>query len=231
VTPGEGIRPLAVRSVVDQVHARLLERIVAGDVPPGSRLPQEALAAEMGVSRTPLREALMRLASEGLVVLEANRGATVARRDFGDMRAAWQARLVLEPAAAALAARNGARNGALPVMREAIEEQRQCVGDVRAAFAANRRFHVGLVDAAANAYLSQLGEILWMPRIGVPFFALQADDPADGRRWADEHSRIADAVEAGDPACAERLTREHIAANTPHRPEHPEAPRQNGPDA
>jgi DNA-binding GntR family transcriptional regulator len=88
-------RQLQIRSVVDQVHADLLERIVAGELPAGSRLRQEALAAELGVSRTPLREALARLVSEGLVELVPNRGATVARRDHADMEQAWRARLAL----------------------------------------------------------------------------------------------------------------------------------------
>ena len=97
-------RQLEIRSVVDDVHEALLERIVAGDLPPGTRLRQEALAEELGVSRTPLREALVRLASEGLVAFMPNRGATVALRDFTDMQQAWRARLVIEPGAARLAA-------------------------------------------------------------------------------------------------------------------------------
>src|SRR4029453_329983 len=90
-------RQLQIRSVVDQVHADLLERIVAGELPAGSRLRQEALAAELGVSRTPLREALARLVSEGLVEFVPNRGATVTRRDFSDMEQAWRARPGVPP--------------------------------------------------------------------------------------------------------------------------------------
>jgi len=74
--------PLQIQSVVDQVYDAVRARILSGDLPRGSRLRQAALADELGVSRTPLREALRRLATEGLVEFEANRGATVADHDM-----------------------------------------------------------------------------------------------------------------------------------------------------
>src|SRR6476659_8328561 len=89
--------PRQIQSVVDQVYEAVRAGILAGDLPRGSRLRQAALAEELGVSRTPLREALRRLATEGLVEFEANRGATVAEHAFSDMRHAWQARLAMEP--------------------------------------------------------------------------------------------------------------------------------------
>jgi DNA-binding GntR family transcriptional regulator len=207
---------LRIKSVVDQVHAELLERIVAGELRPGARLRQEALAEELGVSRTPLREALARLVSEGLVEFVPNRGATVARRDFSDMEQAWRARLVIEPGAARLAAERQERL-AIESMRETVLRQRSVADDVTASFALNREFHLALVAAAGNAHLSQFAELLWLSRIGVPIFAAQARDRAQILAWADEHEAIAEAVAAGSGARAERLTREHIAANPPER--------------
>jgi DNA-binding GntR family transcriptional regulator len=207
-------RQLEIRSVVDQVHEELLQRIVAGELPPGSRLRQEALAEELGVSRTPLREALARLVSEGLVDFAPNRGATVARRDFGNMEENWRARLILEPGAARRAAelRDSAE---IARMREIVRRQRDVADDVTASFSLNREFHLVLVAAAGNALLSQFAELLWLPRIGVPIFARQARDKAQVLAWADEHEAIVDAVAAGSATRAERLTREHIAANPP----------------
>jgi DNA-binding GntR family transcriptional regulator len=207
-------RQLQIRSVVDQVHAELLERIVAGELAPGSRLRQEALAAELGVSRTPLREALARLVSEGLVEFVPNRGATVAQRDFNDMDEAWRARLVLEPGAARLAAE---RRDAEEVerLREAVRRQRAAADDVTASFEVNREFHLALVAASGNAHLLRFANLLWLSRIGVPIFARQARDHAHILAWADDHEAITDAVEAGSGARAERLTRAHIAAYPP----------------
>lgn len=205
---------IEIRSVVDQVHGALLERIVAGELPPGSRLRQEALADELGVSRTPLREALVRLASEGLVEFTPNRGATVARRDFGDMEQAWRARLVIEPGAARLAAERGDA-GAVEHMRESIRRQRAVAGDVTTSFALNREFHLTLVRASGNAHLAQFAELLWLTRIGVPIFVRQAHGRAQILAWAAEHEAIVEAVAARDGARAERLACEHVAAYPP----------------
>src|SRR5918911_3294911 len=95
---------LQVASVVDQVYMAIRERISDGTLPRGGRLHQEDLATELGVSRTPVREALRRLAAEGLVEMHTNRGARVADLDRAAMRAAYEARLVIEPGAARLAA-------------------------------------------------------------------------------------------------------------------------------
>jgi DNA-binding GntR family transcriptional regulator len=207
-------RQLQIRSVVDQVHADLFERIVAGELPAGSRLRQEALAAELGVSRTPLREALARLVSEGLVEFVPNRGATVAQRDFADMEQAWRARLVLEPGAARLAAqRRDARE--VERMREAVRQQREVADDVTASFAVNREFHIALVAASGNPHLLRFAELLWLSRIGVPIFARQARHDSQVSLWAHEHEAITDAVAEGSAARAERLTRAHIAAYPP----------------
>ena len=207
-------RQLEIRSVVDDVHEAILERIVAGELPPGTRLRQEALADELGVSRTPLREALVRLASEGLVEFMPNRGAAVARRDFGDMQQAWRARLVIEPGAARLAAEQGDAD-AIERLRENIRRQRGVAEDVTTSFGLNREFHLTLVRASGNAHLAQFAELLWLTRIGVPIFARQARDREQILAWADEHEGITEAVAAGQAARAERLTREHIAAYPP----------------
>jgi DNA-binding GntR family transcriptional regulator len=95
---------LNIASVVDQVYAAIRERISSGSLARGSRVHQEDLAEELGVSRTPVREALRRLAAEGLVEMRTNRGARVADIDQGSMRGAYEARLVVEPGAARLAA-------------------------------------------------------------------------------------------------------------------------------
>lgn len=207
--------PLQIQSVVDQVYAVVRSRILLGELPGGSRLPQTSLADELGVSRTPLREALRRLSTEGLVVLEANRGATVADHDLNDMLHAWRARLTLEPPAARLAAE--VRDGAeLESMRRAVERQRQVAEDVGESFAVNRDFHLALVKATGNPHLVQFARMLWLTRIGVPIFTGQATDhPEDVRAWADDHDAILAAVSSGRGAAAERLTREHVAAWPP----------------
>ncbi|WP_344615020.1 GntR family transcriptional regulator [Dactylosporangium salmoneum] len=85
-------------TAVDDLVAALRERIVSGQLPPGLRLSQQQLAEDMQVSRTPLREALQRLATEGLVVTQANRGMVVAPASLSDVEGSYALRLLVEPA-------------------------------------------------------------------------------------------------------------------------------------
>ncbi len=195
--------------MVDRVYEALRERISSGVLPRGARLRQEALAAELGVSRTPLREALRRLASEGVVVLEPNRGARVADVGREDMLAAYEARLLLEPGAARLAAER-CDGAAIARMRRAIEEHRRARTRT-SLFAANRAFHLSLVDAAGNDHLSRFAGVLWVARIGAAIYAQQDETADEVAADADAHSGIADAVEHGDGDRAEALTRDHIS--------------------
>jgi DNA-binding GntR family transcriptional regulator len=206
--------PLQIQSVVDQVYDAVRARILSGDLPRGSRLRQAALADELGVSRTPLREALRRLATEGLVEFEANRGATVADHDFADERQSWLARIALEPGAARLAAERRDLE-AIAAMRGAIAAQRAAGGDPSESYDVNRGFHLALVAGAGNAYLSRFAEMLWAPQLGVLIYAMQADDPVQVLSWADEHEQIVNAVEAGDADLAERLARKHVRSWAP----------------
>jgi DNA-binding GntR family transcriptional regulator len=205
---------LEIQSVVDHVYSALRERILSGDLPRASKLRQVSLAEEMGVSRTPLREALRRLAAEGLVDFSPNRGATVSELDFGDMRHAWAARVALEPGAARLAAERRDPDG-IAAMRDAIADQRSAAGERGQSFSANRAFHLALAAASGNPHLTRFAEMLWVPRIGVPIYQAQAAEPAGPTAWADEHERIAAAIEQGDAEAAERLTRAHVAAHPP----------------
>src|SRR5205085_11461958 len=115
---------LNIASVVDQVYAAIRERIASGSLPRGGRVHQEDLALELGVSRTPVREALRRLAAEGLVEMRTNRGARVADVDQGGMRGAYEARLVVEPGAARLAAQRSLEQPQ-PRMPDAVAGQRR----------------------------------------------------------------------------------------------------------
>jgi|TARA_Y100000114_G_scaffold154438_1_gene176472 DNA-binding GntR family transcriptional regulator len=88
-------------TVVDDLVENLRERIVTGALAPGVRLSQQQLAEDLQVSRTPLREALQRLATEGLVIGQANRGMVVAPAPLSDVEDAYALRLLVEPATVA----------------------------------------------------------------------------------------------------------------------------------
>jgi DNA-binding GntR family transcriptional regulator len=202
--------PLAIASVVDQVYAAIRDRIVEGSLERGARIHQEDLAEDLGVSRTPVREALRRLAAEGLVEMRTNRGARVADIGPGEMRAAYEARLVIESGAARLA---GAARSPAPLarMRAALAAQRRAIPSVRRSFEANREFHIALVQASGNDYLLQFVRRLWVARIGEVIYERQSETPERMRLDADEHEQILAAIEAGNGRRAESLTRRHLA--------------------
>lgn len=202
--------PLQIQSVVDRVYVALRVRILDGDFPRGARLRQEALAEELGVSRTPLREALRRLAAEGLVEFHPNRGAQVAEITDDDVRGAYEARMVVEPGAAGLAALRRPA-AALAVMRQAIEDERVS-DDRRSAYLASRAFHLALVRASENEHLIRAAEALWVPGVPEAIYEKQAGAADLIETDVVEHERIAAAVEAGDTDLAEALARGHIRA-------------------
>jgi DNA-binding GntR family transcriptional regulator len=200
-----------VQSMGDRVYAVLRDRILTGELAHGERLHQEALSEELGVSRTPLREALGRLAADGLVELLPQRGARVAGVGPRDMQTSYESRLIVEPAAARLAAERAGGEAGCASMRAAVAELRDASdgADIRAAFAANRAFHLAVVQASGNPYLLRFAEMLWATRLGLAVYERQR-----GRSFlaqdADSHEAIADAIARGAADEAEELMREHI---------------------
>jgi DNA-binding GntR family transcriptional regulator len=201
---------LNIASVVDQVYAAIRERITSGSLPRGGRVHQEDLAEELGVSRTPVREALRRLAAEGLVEMRTNRGARVADVDQVGMRSSYEARTVIEPGAARLAAQRRPAES-LARMRAAVEAQQRAVRSVRRSFEANREFHLALAAASGNEFLVQFAERLWVARIGETIYERQVETQERMLLDAREHEQILAAIEAGDARRAESLTRRHLS--------------------
>lgn len=195
-------------SMVEQTCDILRERIRTGEILPGTRLRQEVLAEELGISRTPLREAMRLLAADGLVELEPNRGAIVTALRHDDQVRFWEARLALEPAAARLAAERPSTSG-IEAMGTAIAEQRSAGADDQG-FAANRAFHLALVAAAGNPHLDRFAETLWVRTVGQSIYAAQSSDATVVAAYADQHAAMLAAIQSGDAELAERLTREHI---------------------
>ena len=200
---------LNIASVVDQVYSAIRERISSGSLPRGARVHQEDLAEELGVSRTPVREALRRLAAEGLVEMRTNRGARVADVDQVGMRVSYEARTVIEPGAARLAA---ARRPPEPLarMRAAVVAQRRSLRNVRQSFEANREFHLALAAASGNDVLVQFAERLWVARIGETIYERQVQTQERMLLDVREHEQIIEAIEAGDGRRAEALARRHL---------------------
>jgi DNA-binding GntR family transcriptional regulator len=206
--------PLRVRSVVGLAYDEIRSRIVSGAFTPGSRLAQGELADQLGISRGSVREALRRLAGDGLVDVEVNRGFFVAEVGLDDVRERLEVRLVLEPEIARLAAARRSRAD-LDAMQATIEAEAaaQTSDEVHDA---SRAFHVAVAAATGNQAFTKLLDGLWIADVGRRLLAQrrQAADWQDDD--VDEHRAIVAALEAGDGARAAALMSAHVESAVRH---------------
>jgi DNA-binding GntR family transcriptional regulator len=203
------LRPLDNRTLWEQVRDRLREDILAGRLEPGSELSEVALAREFGTSRGPLREALGRLASEGLVTVTPRRGAVVTqltRREFID---SYQVREALETLAARLAVPLMS-DAEVAHLRELCELMDRAATDheVHVFFDTNNAFHEALVRGSRNQKLHEVHRML----VGqmVPYLPRSLELRGNLRQSVAEHQAILAAVEARDAGRAAQLLAEHI---------------------
>lgn len=194
-------------ALYEQVAERLRARILAHTLPPGSWIDEQALAAEFGISRTPLREALKVLASEGLVTMKLRRGAYVTEVSERDLSEVFHLLALLESDAAAAAATQAsdADLAELEALHQALERG---IDDRDAFFRANEQFHIRLLQIADNRWrlqlVNDLRRVMKLNRHHSLF--------KQGRLEASlaEHRQIMAALKARDAARVKRLMQQHI---------------------
>jgi DNA-binding GntR family transcriptional regulator len=190
----------------------LRELILHGDFPAGARLAEVELAERLGVSRTPVREALARLAAEGLVEITPNRGARVTTWSVGELEAVFELRAALEPRLTALAVPHATAADADAL--DDLAERMVLVGspgagqDLDALVPLNREFHGRLVALAEHpAMATALAGAVHAPIVLRNFHTY---DAASLRRSLAHHVEIVAALRAGDPAWARAVMTAHI---------------------
>lgn len=194
-------------SRADSTYRRLKDMIQRGELKPGDRMREIDLAERLDVSRTPIREAIGRLASEGLVELAPSRGVMITRLDKQQVRELYALRESLEGTAAALAAQAASADEMSNIegLLKILERKGLSTGDLARH---NRAFHAAIHEAAHNRYLAnalaQLSDSLAL----LPGTTFQAEGRAveAGR----EHRDMLKAISARDADKAERLARLHI---------------------
>lgn len=194
------------------VHQMLRERIVTGAIRPGARLSVPALAGELGISRSPVREAVLRLVREGLAEEVYNRGAVVRLPGPAQLVSLYEVREPLEGMAARLAASN-IDPESLVTLQEHLRRHRTV--------AANEDFRRHIeIDAAFHASIRQLAHNPLLERMldeiqGQVMVAMRCTSVSGGMQQAlTEHSDIVAALAAKDPDASERAARSHIARLT-----------------
>lgn len=207
-------KPAGPRSAVPHqsraghVLESLRQSIRDGRFQPGQRMREADVAAELGVSRTPVREAFRQLQADGLLTMEPWRGVVVAKMDQQQLIELYAMRQVLEGTAAGLAARHAAKSqiAALGDILDASQSET----DAAKLAELNRQFHQGIYAAAHNRFLLKALHALSdsMALLPSTTYAL-TDRPASA---LDEHRDILRAIESGDQQAAEDTARRHIAA-------------------
>ena len=195
----------------EQLREALAEQIATGAYVPGQRLDEAQLAARFGASRTPLREALIQLAADGLIEIRPRRGAVVQALEPQRLVEMFEVMAELE----AMCARLAARRISLTQLDELREAHQRCallfqqVDDLDAYYHANQEFHFALYEASQNQFLCDQAKALHR-KLGV-YRRLQLRVRDRVSSSFSEHAAVLDALEQGDGERAAREVRAHVA--------------------
>ncbi|MFT3966276.1 MAG: GntR family transcriptional regulator [Sphingobium sp.] len=201
-----------VQSLVDAVAERIEAAIIGGTLEPGSRLSEQALAASLGVSRGPLREAIRRLEGRKLLERTPNIGVRVAALSPRDLKEILEVREALEGMACALAARN-MTDGEIAALEGLIHDhgRQEAVREGKGYYQESKDFdfHFRIVTGAGNQRLKEmlLGDLYYLLRV---YRYKSSTKPGRATEALAEHEAIVAALKARDSAGAEAAMRAHL---------------------
>lgn len=199
--------PLNATALYEQVADRLRQRILGRELEPGSWIDELKLCGELGISRTPMREALKVLAAEGLVTMKLRRGAYVTEMSERDVQEAYQLLALLESDAAAQVATraDAAIRAELQALHDALEA---ALPDRDRFFAANERFHLRLLEMEGNRWrLQMVTDLRRLMRLNRHHSLFREGRLGDSLA---EHRAILAAVLAGDAEHCRHLMNQHF---------------------
>lgn len=201
-------RPSGAASTSEQIAAALERAIVEHRLPPGAKLPEDEIGEVYGAGRTVVRGALQSLAHVGLVTLRRHKGATVAEPGVREAREVFEARALLEPRAARLAAQRATRKDAA-LLRSHIAEEHAALaaGDAGRAVWLSGRFHTTIAEIAAQATIAAFIEILVArSSLVIALYWRRRDALCESHA----HHALLDAIAAADGTRAEELMQSHL---------------------
>lgn len=198
------------RSLASRVAERLREAIIDGEFALGAMIPEEQLAAQFGVSRTPVREALNQLQLQGLVIVRPQRGSYVFEPSEADIAAICQFRCVVEPSAAELAWQHD-REATLATLRAAIAEMERArkARDAVRYGRADTRLHEAFFDHCGNPYM-QAAYATAAVKIATLRTHLSAPADVLHPRGFEQHTQLLSMFEAGDFEGFRALMQAHV---------------------
>jgi DNA-binding GntR family transcriptional regulator len=193
----------------DAIYERILAAIFEHRLPPGTKLGEDRLASIFGVSRARIRRVLPRLAHEGVVTLEPNRGAFVTKPTVEEARDVFQARHVIEPGIVERVLARPDRGAIVTRLRQhvAAERRARAANDTRAIVRLSGEFHMLLSDMAGNALLAKsMRELTSLTCLIIALY----DKPSVPSCLGEEHAGIVDAIAKGQKERAVELMLEHL---------------------
>jgi DNA-binding GntR family transcriptional regulator len=193
--------PISKKPLRDDVHSLLRDRIVQGRFLPGSRLPDVQLAAELGVSRTPVREALLRLVREGLVENDLHRGFFVAALNRQEVLETYPLVWALE--CLALQSCAPPTPAQIQALRQINAEMAAVTADAPRCQELDLRWHQTLVEPCGNQRLKEL--LAGLKQVVRRYECVYMQDPALVRRSVHDHTEILEALVKKRPKLASRL--------------------------
>ena len=203
----KSIQP-ARRRLADEVYDQLMNAIRKREIGPEDRLVQEKLAAELQISRTPVREALMRLEQDGVLEV-SNRGSfRLYQMTDAEVRELYQARAAVEGQAARILT-EAHDPKVIATLREIVRREEDIAEpDARAYFEANRTIHRSFVELARNRFLLEMFDMIWGKAMAFHLFA--AIEKVDLSKSLGDHMSLVDAIERGDKGATLELFIAHI---------------------
>jgi DNA-binding GntR family transcriptional regulator len=193
----------------DAIYERILAAIFEHRLPPGTKLGEDRLASIFGVSRARVRRVLPRLAHEGVVTLEPNRGAFVTKPSVEEARDVFHARHVIEPGIVERVLARPDRGAIIARLRQhiAAERRARATNDTRAIVRLSGEFHMLLADMAGNALLAKsMRELTSLTCLIIALY----DKPSVPSCLGEEHAEIVDAIAKGQRERAVDLMLHHL---------------------
>jgi DNA-binding GntR family transcriptional regulator len=193
----------------DKAYQLIRQKIITLELLPLSPIDEQTLMEELRLGRTPIREALQRLATEDLVLLAPRRGMFVADISITDLQKVFELRMALEGFCARLAAER-ASSEQLQAMKQVVQDLDAVPDeDYRGLMVIDERFHELLYEAADNEFLADV--LLRFHALSFRIWHLVLERIGSVRGALEQHIAITEAIEARDPEGAEKLVRQHVA--------------------
>jgi DNA-binding GntR family transcriptional regulator len=192
------------------VYEELKRQIMVGEIAPGTRMMEVELAEEMGVSRTPVREAIRKLEKEGLVTIEPRRGAYASDISAKDMVDILEVRQDLEGMAAGIAAQKITDEGRIELeniarkYKDSVDRE-----DIEEIIKNDEAFHKYIVSLSGNKTLIKM--VSQVQELALRFRYIYYEDFSRFKNQPSEHQAIVDAIAGGDVAGARKYAEEHLA--------------------